>query len=216
MTDTASAMNRTGATSLWIKVCGMRTAETIEAAVAAGVQAVGFVFYEPSPRHVSIAEAMALQASVPANVERVAVFLGPSQDLVDAVIGQLQPDCVQMDAHDLAQLTIPPSQRVLPVFRSGAALAQTGDLPQRFLLESARSGMGEKADWPLAARLSRQAHLVLAGGLDAANVTAAISTVRPYGIDVSSGVESSRGVKNAALITEFVRVARAAEARRAI
>ena len=216
MTSTAAAMNRTDTTSLWIKVCGMRTRDAIEAAVSAGAQAVGFVFYEASPRHVSIAQAVALQAAVPADVERVAVFLGPSQDLVDTVIEQLQPDCVQMEAHDLAQLTIPPTQRVLPVFRSGAALAQAGDVPQRFLLESARSGMGEKSDWSLAARLSRQAHLVLAGGLDATNVAEAISTVRPYGIDVSSGVESSRGVKSPALITAFVRAARAAEARRAI
>jgi phosphoribosylanthranilate isomerase len=209
-------MNHADATPLWIKVCGMRTPDAIEAAVSAGVQAVGFVFHEPSPRHVSIAEAMALQPAVPAGVERVAVFLAPTQDLVDAVIEQLQPDRVQMDAHDLAQLTIPLTQRVLAVFRSGESFAQAGDLPQRFLLESARSGMGEKADWSLAAGLSRRAQLVLAGGLDATNVAEAISTVRPYGIDVSSGVESSRGVKSPSLITEFIRAARAAEARRAI
>lgn len=201
---------------LWIKVCGMRTPEAIEAAAAAGAQAIGFVFYEPSPRHVSIADAVALQAAVPVGIERVAVFLHPAQALVDAVIDQLQPDCVQMDAQDLTHLRLPPEQQVLPVFRSGTVRSQARGLPRKILLESARSGAGEMADWTLAARLSRQSDLVLAGGLDATNVAEAIGIVRPYGVDVSSGVESSRGVKSPALIKEFILAARAAQARLAI
>jgi phosphoribosylanthranilate isomerase len=198
--------------SLWIKICGLRTAEAIATAADAGVQAVGFVFHEASPRNVSVAEARALQGGVPAGIDRVAVFLHPSQALVDAVIDAVQPDWIQADAGDLSRLHLPASQRLLPVMRSGSSLPRP--LPSRFLLESARSGAGEKADWNAAARLAGQAEIVLAGGLDATNVAEAVRLVRPFGVDVSSGVESSRGVKDAARIRDFVAAARAAWALR--
>jgi phosphoribosylanthranilate isomerase len=102
---------------------------------------------------------------------------------------------------------------VLPVYRTDRPLPAQQDLPRRLLLESGRSGAGERADWKAAARLAIAGELVLAGGLDAENVADAVATVRPFGIDVSSGVESSRGVKEAALIRNFVSVARAAHAR---
>jgi phosphoribosylanthranilate isomerase len=86
-----------------------------------------------------------------------------------------------------------------------------GSLPERCLIEGARSGMGERADWSAAARLARATQLVLAGGLHPANVAEAVRDVRPFGVDVSSGVERERGVKDAALIGEFIRAARAAE-----
>jgi phosphoribosylanthranilate isomerase len=209
-------MNSPAAAEIWIKVCGLRTREAIIAASTAGAQAVGFVFHEGSPRNVSIAEAVELQQAVPPGVERIAVFLHPSQQLVDAVIAHVQPDRVQMDAVDLACVSLPAAQRTLPVLRSGCSATHAVPLPGPFLLESARSGAGEKADWSEAARLATQAQLVLAGGLDVANVAAAISTVRPFGVDVSSGVESSRGVKSPALISEFILAARAAQARLAV
>jgi phosphoribosylanthranilate isomerase len=102
------------------------------------------------------------------------------------------------------------TQRVLPVLRSGATL---DDVPSRFLYEGAVSGAGTTADWSQAVSLARRGELVLAGGLDAANVGDAIARVRPFGVDVSSGVESSRGVKDPARIREFVSAARAAHAR---
>jgi phosphoribosylanthranilate isomerase len=196
---------------LWIKVCGLRTVEAIEAAVRAGADAVGFVFHEPSPRHLDCAQARALAAAVPAGVDKVAVFLHPTQALVDAALDAVRPDWVQTDAEDLQVLALPAAHRVLPVYRTGRIVEPVR--ARRILLEAARSGAGERADWNAAAALARTNELVLAGGLDVANVGAAIESVRPFGVDVSSGVECNRGVKDVALIREFVNAAREAEAR---
>ncbi len=194
---------------LWIKICGLTSGAAIEAAAAAGADAVGFVFHAESPRNLSIDEARALQEAVPPGVERVAVFLHPPQELVDSVIDAIRPDRIQVDAGDLAWLRLPSGQAVLPVVRGDSNLPQ--QLPARLLLEGARSGAGEKADWSHAAMVARRTQLVLAGGLDAANVADAVRVVRPFGVDVSSGVESARGVKDLDRIREFIGAARAAE-----
>jgi phosphoribosylanthranilate isomerase len=194
---------------LWIKICGLRTTAAIEAAAKAGTDAVGFVFHEASPRNLPLDAARELQGAVPPGVERVAVFLHPPQALVDAVLELVAPDWLQLDVADLARLRLPDGQRVLPVLRSGDVIPQPP--PARCLYESARSGMGEAADWQAAAQLSRRTQVVLAGGLHPANVAVAVGEVRPFGVDVSSGVERERGVKDAKLIREFIRAARAAE-----
>jgi phosphoribosylanthranilate isomerase len=196
-------------TPLWIKICGLRTPAAIEVAAAAGADAVGFVFHDASPRNLSLAAARELQRAVPVGVERVAVFLHPSQALVDAVLDAVGPDWLQTDAGDLPGLRLPEGVRVLPVLRDGAADAVA--LPRRILFEGARSGAGERADWGSAATLAGATQLVLAGGLHPANVAEAVRAVRPFGVDVSSGVERERGVKDPALIHEFIRAAREAE-----
>jgi phosphoribosylanthranilate isomerase len=198
----------TGTRATWVKICGLRTARDIAAAAGAGADAVGFVFHEDSPRNLAVAAARELQRAVPEGIERVAVFRHPEQALVDAVLEAVRPDWVQTDAEDLARLRLPASQRVLPVLRAGAV---SHPLPPRFLFEGPVSGTGELGDWNEAATLARRAELVLAGGLDASNVAAAICRVRPFGVDVSSGVESSRGVKDPSRIREFVSAARAAQ-----
>jgi phosphoribosylanthranilate isomerase len=195
--------------ALWIKICGLRTPEAIAAAAEAGADAVGFVFHAASPRNVPIEQARALQRAVPTGVERVAVFLHPSQALVDEVLAAVEPDWLQTDASDLVGLRLPSGQRVLPVLRTGAG--SPAALPTRCLLESGRSGAGERADWSEAARLARLTEVVLAGGLDPRNVGDALHAVRPFGVDVSSGVERERGVKDEDRIREFIRAARAAE-----
>lgn len=195
-------------TSLWIKICGLRTRDAIAAAAHAGADAVGFVFHSASPRSLEPAEARALQPAVPSGVERVAVFLHPSQSLVDSALEAIAPDWVQTDIEDLDRLRLPPGQRVLPVLRSGSTLPAV--LPARCLFESGRSGAGERADWSAAAGLAHRTGLVLAGGLDPETVAEAVRTVRPFGVDVSSGVERERGVKDAALVREFIRAAREA------
>ena len=131
--------------SLWIKICGLKTAAAIEAAAEAGAQAVGFVFYERSPRNLDLATAAQLQSVVPSGLERVAVFLNPSQVLLDSVIEAVAPDWIQTDIRDLAKLRWPGHQKVLPVMRTGQAFPDA--FPPRVLLESARSGAGETADW---------------------------------------------------------------------
>jgi phosphoribosylanthranilate isomerase len=185
------------------------TREVIETSALAGADAVGFVFHEASPRNLSLDAAHELQQFVPPGVERVAVFMHPSQSLVAAVVAAITPDWVQTDAEDIAGLQLPAGQRALPVMRSGGALPAA--LPARCLFDSSRSGVGERADWSDAARVARRTQLVLAGGLDESNVAAAVRVVRPFGVDVSSGVESGRGVKDAARIRDFIRAARAAE-----
>jgi len=194
---------------LWIKICGLTSAAAIEAAAAAGADAVGFVFHAGSPRNLSVDEARALQDAVPPGVERVAVFLHPSQELVESVVDAIRPDRVQLDAVDLPSLQLPRTQAVLAVVRSGERLPEP--LPERLLLEGARSGVGEKADWSHAALVARRTQLVLAGGLDASNVAEAVRVVRPFGVDVSSGVESSRGLKDPDMIRDFIGAARAAD-----
>jgi phosphoribosylanthranilate isomerase len=197
---------------LWIKICGMTSREAIAAAAAAGADAVGFVFYEPSPRHLEIERAVELQAHVPHGIERVAVFLHPARALVASVIEAISPDWVQTDLDDIVALELPATQRTRPVIRSGAkqhaAPGTTTAMPARVLLESARSGHGERADWSEAKHLGERTELVLAGGLDARNVAAAVAAVRPFGVDVSSGVESNRGIKDPRLIHDFVTAAR--------
>jgi phosphoribosylanthranilate isomerase len=209
--------------TLWIKICGMRTVADVEAAAAAGADALGFVFHEPSPRHLSAADARELRAAVPAEVACVAVFLRPSQEQVDAALEALRPDWLQADLADLGRLALPPGLRVLPVLRGIGSepifprLARSGaketgsESVFRVLLEGATSGRGERADWAQARALAARCELVLAGGLDAGNVREAIRAVRPFGVDVSSGVERTRGVKDPACIREFVRAARVAE-----
>jgi phosphoribosylanthranilate isomerase len=199
-------------TRLWIKICGLTTREAIGAAADGGADAVGFVFHGSSPRNLTVDEARGLQSAVPSRVERVAVFMHPSQQLVDEVVAAIRPDWVQTDLEDFAALSLPREQGALPVLRSGRAVREP--LPERCLLESARSGMGEPADWKEAARVAQATQVVLAGGLDELNVGEAVRTVRPFGVDVSSGVESSRGVKDVARIRAFIRAARAAESGR--
>jgi phosphoribosylanthranilate isomerase len=194
---------------LWIKICGLTSVAAIEAAAAAGADAVGFVFHAESPRHLSVDEARALQHAVPPGVDRVAVFLHPSQALVESVIDAIRPDRIQVDAGDLASLRLPSGQAVLPVVRGDSNLPQP--LPARLLLEGARSGMGERADWSRASLVARRTQLVLAGGLDPSNVADAVRMVRPFGVDVSSGVESARGVKDLGRIRDFIGAARAAD-----
>jgi len=193
---------------MWIKVCGMTSPEAVEAALGAGVDAIGFVF-ATSVRRVDPARARELAAPARGRVTCVAVTQHPEPRLLEEILSVFRPDLLQTDVIDLAQL--PPGAvhcPVLPVVRAGAALPQP--LPPRLLFEGPVSGTGETADWARARELALRTELVLAGGLRVANVAAAIERVRPHGVDVSSGVESQPGVKSPALIVEFVRAARAA------
>jgi phosphoribosylanthranilate isomerase len=191
--------------SIWVKVCGMTTEAAVHTAVSTGVDAVGFVF-APSKRQVNASQAAQLAALVPPHIARIAVMQHPTQVLVNEVINVFKPDVLQTDWEDLASLQLPNELTVLPVLRAGRDLPVT--LPKRFLFEGPVSGTGAIADWTQAAVMARRSELILAGGLNPENVMAAIETVRPFGVDVSSGVEASPGVKDAQKIIEFVRAAR--------
>ncbi|HEY6641749.1 phosphoribosylanthranilate isomerase [Povalibacter sp.] len=194
--------------SLWIKICGLTSRDSIEAAIAAGADAIGFVF-APSKRQVTAQRAAELIDGLSIRIPRVAVMQHPVQSLVDEVWRVFRPDILQTDAEDLRGLIVPDGLQVVPVVRAGRSFPEP--LPTRMLFEGPVSGAGIAADWNAAAALAIRTELVLAGGLNAANVVQAVSTVRPYGIDVSSGVESAPGIKDAGRIMEFVRAARAAQ-----
>lgn len=193
---------------MFVKICGITSREAIDAAASAQADAVGFVFAR-SPRQVSPGEARALAADLPPGILRVAVFRHPEPDLVAEVIETLEPDWLQTDAADFAAFELPSTCRPLPVYRNGNAPEPSG-LPTRLLFEGPVSGSGQTADWQEARRLASRTQLVLAGGLAPDNVEAAIRAVRPWGVDVSSGVEQAPGVKDPARISEFVARARAA------
>ena len=192
--------------SLQIKICGLSSAEDVLAAVDAGANAVGFVFAE-SPRKVTPEIAAAISMTVPDNVKRVAVMRHPSNDEWQSVLREFRPDVLQTDAEDFNALEMPATIECWPVFREGGPPPTDGT----YLYEGRNSGQGEAVDWSVAAKLANGGQMILAGGLSADNVASAIKTVRPYGVDVSSAVESKPGRKDAGLIKEFIRAARAAE-----
>ena len=203
--------------AIWVKICGLTTRDAVEAAVAAGADAVGFVF-APSRRQVTAALAAQLAQGVPRSIPRVAVMLHPTQSQLDEVWSGFRPDVLQTDVGDLQTLRVPMGLAVMPVIRSvrlkpdpqacGVDPALAGH--PRILFEGPVSGVGSTSDWHSAAQLARTTQLVLAGGLNATNIADAIATVRPFGVDVSSGVEASPGIKDPARIHEFVQRARAA------
>ena len=195
---------------MWIKICGMTSADAIAAAAEAQVDAIGFVF-APSPRQVTPRSGCA--ACGPGAAGNFALRGRPAslaneggRDLPD-----LEAGFFQTDVEDLRELKIPAHIKVLPVVRFGR---KTPDpLPARMLFEGPSSGIGELADWGRAAELARQTEVILAGGLTPENVAEAIQAVRPFGVDVSSGVEEMPGIKDPIKIYEFVRAARLAASR---
>lgn len=201
-------MNIRSSDAVWVKVCGLTTPDAVAAAVDAGVNAVGFVFAE-SQRRVTTLQAAELARDVPRDILRVAVMLHPSQAQLDEVWSQFRPDVLQTDIDDLAGLKIPAGLQVTPVIRAGRELP--AELPKRLLFEGPVSGTGETTDWSAAAKVAARTQLILAGGLKPANVAEAIAMARPFGVDVSSGVEARPGVKDPQKIYEFVRNARAAD-----
>jgi phosphoribosylanthranilate isomerase len=196
---------------VFVKICGLTTADALRAAIEAGADAVGFVF-AASPRRLTAAAAAELSALVPAGILRVAVMRHPLPGEWDEVASVVRPDWLQTEAEDFATLDLPVGVERLPVYRDlpgldSAALARE----DRALFEAPASGTGQAPDWDRAAQLAGMTRLVLAGGLHPDNVGAAIRRVRPWGVDVSSGVESSRGVKDPARIAAFVAAVRQAE-----
>ncbi|MFU8895112.1 MAG: phosphoribosylanthranilate isomerase [Gammaproteobacteria bacterium] len=187
-----------------VKICGLTTPEGVAAAVKAGADAVGFVF-SASPRQVSPRQARKLAAGLPPGTRRVAVFRHPPPGWIEQVLQEFPADWVQSDAVDLPGVDLGGADP-LPVFRSGAPLPAL--LPERLLFEGPESGAGRVADWAAAAELARRTRVVLAGGLHPGNVAEALERVQPWGVDVSSGVESAPGIKAPALVAAFVAAAR--------
>ena len=202
---------------MWIKICGLTTPDAVAAALDAGADAIGFVFAK-SVRQVTPDVARRLAAAARGRACCVAVTRHPTQQDIDDIVSIFQPDVLQTDVADLSNLRLPVLLELLPVFRgdgnasntaSGAASnTASNTLPSRLLFEGATSGAGIPCDWTAARTVARRTQLVLAGGLNPTNVAAAIETVRPFGVDVSTGVEVRPGVKSPIEIAKFVRAAR--------
>lgn len=192
--------------SLFIKICGITDLGAAQVAVEAGADAIGFVF-AASPRRVTPRQALAISGELPANLLRVAVFRRPSSAEIDAALEEFTPDLVQADHDTIRHLE---DIATMPVFRDGVDAGPDGG---RFLYEGPVSGAGQLVDLERALSVGRLGDMVLAGGLRPDNVGAVISKVKPFGVDVSSGVETSPGVKDPVLIRSFVAAARAAEER---
>ncbi len=202
-----------------IKICGLTDETAVTAAVEAGVDALGFVFAE-SPRQVSPARARELCTRVPPGIARVAVTHHPSLTLLKEILADFEPDCLQSDAEDFKELEVRRGPHLIPVYRE--AVAEPGLFPTRrdrertrfepdFVYEGAVSGQGQAVDWQRAAGFVSRGRMLLAGGLTPANVSQAIMMVKPWGVDVSSGVENAPGKKDPALIQKFVAAARSVE-----
>jgi phosphoribosylanthranilate isomerase len=196
-----------------VKICGISDLSAVLAAVEAGADAVGFVLTE-SVRRVSPAAAAVMAARVPPRVEKVAVLTHPAPGEFAAISTVFMPDVVQADHDSLGEHR---GVALLPVFREAAGVETLIDArfgsgsAARFLYEGSRSGFGEKVDWPRARSIAARGRMTLAGGLTPENVGDAIRAVRPYGVDVSSGVESSPGVKDPDRIRAFLVAVREAE-----
>lgn len=194
---------------MFVKICGLTTPEGVAAALEAGADAVGFVF-APSVRRVTPAAAAALAAPARGRALCVAVTLHPTDAEVEEILDVFAPDLLQTDLADAAALSPRARARWLPVLREGGGLPEP--LPGRVLYEGAVSGAGRTADWAQARTVAERTQVLLAGGLNPDNVAAAVHAVGPWGVDVSSGVESAPGMKSPAKILQFVAAARAAAA----
>jgi phosphoribosylanthranilate isomerase len=189
----------------FIKICGMTTAEAVSTAMACEVDAVGFVF-AASVRRLTTTNAAALAAPARGRIACVAVMRHPSRAEVLEILRDFKPDILQTDIDDIDALDLPGTLSVLPVVRPGPRAACA--LPRRILFEGPQSGSGATTDWDAAAELARDYQVILAGGLTPLNVGDAIRRVCPFGVDVSSGVESAPGRKSPEKIEKFVAAAR--------
>jgi phosphoribosylanthranilate isomerase len=201
---------------MFLKVCGITRAEDAAHAVAHGATALGFIFWTKSPRYIAPERAAGIIAAVPPEVLTVGVFVDEAEDVVHEVAERTGIAAVQLHGHETPSFVVPGGRRVFRsmTLESSAATCEAWPADTTLLLDAAdpvrRGGTGTAVDWDAAAAVARRRPIVLAGGLTPGNVGGAIAVVRPFGVDVSSGVEAAPGVKDRAKVTEFLTNARAA------
>lgn len=201
------------------KVCGFTRPQDAAAAAALGVDAIGLVFYAPSPRNVTVAQAQAIIAALPPFVTVVALFVNPSEQEVQQVLAACAIDVLQFHGEESPafcrgfQRPYLKAVRVRPGMDLAAYAANYRDargLLTDAFVEGAHGGTGAVFDWTLIpAELPLP--LILSGGLDAANVADAVRRVKPAAVDVSSGVEAGKGIKHPERVAAFLAAVRAGQ-----
>ena len=210
---------------LIIKICGIKTLAMLEATIAAGADMVGFMHFQRSPRHATIEEIATLISAARGRIETCVVLVNPDNSCV-AEVAALGPDWIQLHGpespHPVEAIRAEPrveSMKAVPIGSAEDVLhaAQFIDVADRILVDAKPpkgadrpGGLGETFDWKLLEGLDPSVPFMLSGGLTPQTVAEAVRTVRPFGLDVSSGVESAPGVKEQRLIEAFIRNARSA------
>jgi phosphoribosylanthranilate isomerase len=195
---------------MFVKVCGITRLEDAEVAVDAGASALGFIFWPRSPRYIEVARAARIIAALPASLTTVGVFVNASLDEIRDVVARSGLTTVQLHGEESPEFAEALGWPVLRATPLDAVAAEASRWPAQtiWLLDAfdpvARGGTGTRIDWNRAAVIARERSVVLAGGLTPDNVQEAVATVRPYGVDVSSGVEDAPGIKNAGKVRRFV------------
>ncbi|MGY4283370.1 phosphoribosylanthranilate isomerase [Bradyrhizobium sp. LM2.7] len=213
--------------SLLVKICGLSTRETLEAALDAGADMVGFAFFPPSPRHLSLELGRELGHQVKGRALKVALTVDADDATLGNVMDALSPDILQLHGkesvarlRDIKQRFGRPVMKVVPVATSAdlAVLPGYAAIADRILFDARApkdatrpGGLGTPFDWHLLENLQLSLPYMVSGGLHAQNLAEALRVTRAGGVDVSSGVESAPGVKDPDLIKTFIRAARATQ-----
>ncbi|MBL8576960.1 MAG: phosphoribosylanthranilate isomerase [Mesorhizobium sp.] len=214
-----------------IKICGLSTAEALDAALAGGATHVGFIFFPKSPRNIAPVEAGQLRKAAAGRAKAVAVTVDADDAFLDEIVAAMAPDMLQLHGHETpAHVAEVKARYGLPVMKAFsvrdaadlAGLDAYRGIADRFLFDAKPpkgaelpGGNGVPFDWTVLAALDPDIDYMLSGGLNAANIGEALRLVSPAGIDISSGVESAAGVKDPALIEAFFRAVRAAREKNA-
>lgn len=210
---------------LVIKICGIKTPDILETAIEAGADMVGFMHFQRSPRHASVEQIADLISQARGRIETCVVLVNPDNSCV-AEIAALGPDWIQLHGpetpHRVEAIRAEAGVEIMKALPIGSAddvahIADFIDVADRILVDAKPpkgadrpGGLGETFDWTLLKALDPSVPFMLSGGLTPQSVADAIKTVHPFGVDVSSGVESAPGVKDKRLIEAFMRNARAA------
>ena len=213
---------------LLVKICGLKTPEALDAALDAGADMVGFVFFPPSPRNIGIETARELGERVAGRARKVALSVDATDAELDRVVEALKPDMLQLHGKETPDRVVTvrtrfglPVMKALPIAARAdlAAIRPYAQVADRLLFDARPpadatrpGGLGTTFDWTLLRGLDVSVPWMMSGGLDPGNVIEAIAVTGARGVDVSSGVESAPGVKDAGRIRAFIRAARDAEA----
>jgi phosphoribosylanthranilate isomerase len=195
-----------------IKICGITRKQDASAVADYGADALGLVFYEKSPRHVGVQQAAQLARTVPPFLTVVGLFVNPSVDYVREVLSKVPLDVLQFHGEEAPEFCYQFGKPYLKAIRvkpgvdlveCAARYSSAQGLLLDAFVEGTQGGTGESFDWSLIPH-DLPLPVILSGGLHAGNVAEAIRQVRPYAVDVSSGVETAKGIKDAAKIAAFI------------